>query len=649
MRQRTAVSRRARRTPSVLIAVVLAATASFGVPAAASANPSVPANDAFASATNIAGLPYTQAGVDNRGATLESSEPFSTCGSTGHTVWYQYTPTVGTTLYANVVPATVVGNYVHADIAVYTGSSLALLSQVACTYGSSSGSELAFPVAAGMTYFIQVGDSYTGGIFDFSLRIHVPANDFFAFATTVPSLPFTETGADTRLAGTETSEPTPSCGGADNTSWYKFTATSHTSLAAVVTPRNIVGNQMSPVIAAYSGTALTSLTRVACAYGSTTRLVFPVDPSTTYYIQVSDYDGGLFDFSLQAQVPANDLFAFSTQVGSLPYLEHNVDTTGATIETGEPNSTCGSADHSAWYAYKAEFNGTAMASVIPTTATSANFYPRVAVYTGATMVALSAVGCASGYGTERTSVPFGVTAGTTYFVQVSEYDGGVFDFGLAPGTGPSVTAPTVALRSGVVLPAGSVPVRVSWIGTADGSPIASYTLQRRVAGSWSTVCSTAVAICDTTQAAGASAEFQVIATDAAERSATSPSTYALWPTVYQESAYQIRYKGTWTRLKTARALGGALRYAKKAGASATFTSFGKSVAWVSTRAASRGYAKVYVNGRFAGRVSLKGGTAYRWVAWSAYWGTAASRTIRIVVEGTRGHPQVDVDGFITLQ
>ena len=50
-------------------------------------------NDNRASATAIGSLPYTSS-ISTVGATLESGEPVSTCGSgNAATVWFKYTPT----------------------------------------------------------------------------------------------------------------------------------------------------------------------------------------------------------------------------------------------------------------------------------------------------------------------------------------------------------------------------------------------------------------------------------------------------------------------------------------------------------------------------------------------------------------------------
>ena len=37
------------------------------------------------------------------------------------------------------------------------------------------------------------------------------------------------------------------------------------------------------------------------------------------------------------------------------------------------------------------------------------------------------------------------------------------------------------------------------------------------------------------------------------------------------------------------------------------------------------------------------------IVFRKHWSTRASHTVRVVVEGTAGHPTVDVDGFVILR
>ena len=123
-----------------------------------------PPNDDFAAATSIEALPFTDA-QDTVAAGVEPGEPAPTCaGAAVRSVWYAYrTPAGGS------VTASIGGTY--ASLAVYTGSSLGSLSQVACR-GYGAGGLLTFRAEAGTTYYVQVGfQSYCCGTqLSFSLR-----------------------------------------------------------------------------------------------------------------------------------------------------------------------------------------------------------------------------------------------------------------------------------------------------------------------------------------------------------------------------------------------------------------------------------------------------------------------------------------------
>jgi hypothetical protein len=106
-----------------------------------------PANDDFANATQISSLPFSDT-ADRTGAGLENGEPtFPSCGSISHTIWHAFTPTKDETLYAHGS-----ASGVNSVIAVYTGSSLAGLTEVGCRFERD-----VFRATAGTTYWIQVG------------------------------------------------------------------------------------------------------------------------------------------------------------------------------------------------------------------------------------------------------------------------------------------------------------------------------------------------------------------------------------------------------------------------------------------------------------------------------------------------------------
>jgi hypothetical protein len=73
------------------------------------------------------------------------------------------------------------------------------------------------------------------------------------------------------------------------------------------------------------------------------------------------------------------------------------------------------------------------------------------------------------------------------------------------------------------------------------------------------------------------------------------------------------------------------------------------VGWVAARGPNRGYARVYVDGAYAGTVNLYASAyQYRRVVFARNFGTAGAHTLKIVVVGSGTHPVVDVDAFIRL-
>jgi hypothetical protein len=112
----------------------------------------------------------------------------------------------------------------------------------------------------------------------------------------------------------------------------------------------------------------------------------------------------------------------------------------------------------------------------------------------------------------------------------------------------------------------------------------------------------------------------------------------------------VRYAGRWRTGTGVAYSGGSTRFAKTAGASATYTFTGRSVGLVTTLGPTRGKVKVYVNGRYNATVDLYSPTTrYGVIAWQQTWGSTATRTVRLVVVGTPGRPRVDLDAFAVLR
>lgn len=140
-----------------------------------------PANDNFADAMLISSLPYS-VNQDTLGATFEADEPYPSCGYgySLQTAWFTYTPSTNTSLTARA-------NYYYFPpiLAIYTGTSLGSLTQIAC---GNWYSQLTFQAQGGVTYYFQVSGLYGDqGTIPFSLEVTPPPNVYITYNPSDPS------------------------------------------------------------------------------------------------------------------------------------------------------------------------------------------------------------------------------------------------------------------------------------------------------------------------------------------------------------------------------------------------------------------------------------------------------------------------------
>jgi beta-N-acetylhexosaminidase len=216
---------------------------------------------------------------------------------------------------------------------------------------------------------------------------------------------------------------------------------------------------------------------------------------------------------------------------------------------------------------------------------------------------------------------------------------------------PNVEPPVSTLPAGVTLGSTTAPVRTAWSAT-DGCRIAAYALQRRTGtGGWVTQALPGSLTTSLVQGLhfGIRYRFAATATDGAG----NVSDQAFGPSFrvrrIQERDSAIRYRGGWQLTADQLASGDGLASSTRAGATATFTFTGSSVSWVAVRGPARGSAAVYVDGTFAGKVSLHSTARHdRSVVFARSWSASGAHRIRVVNLGTSGHPRVDVDAFVAL-
>jgi hypothetical protein len=260
-----------------IMLALLAGIVALALPGTAAAAP--PANDDFANAAVVGSLPYSDV-VSTTDSTTEGGEPQS-CIFMNQTVWYSFTPTT-----TSVVVVDNAGTGFSTNVNVYrsSGSGITSLSFVGC---AGNGSSVNFQAEAGATYYFQAGILF-GAVGDLHVNVREllpPANDEFANATPVGSVPYSDS-VDATAASIEANEPVPSCGYGQSAGsvWYAFTASTTGSYSI---PSYYTG--FWPQTAVYTGSSLNNLTSLGCrTFGS--MLTFHADAGQTYYIQL----GGLF-------------------------------------------------------------------------------------------------------------------------------------------------------------------------------------------------------------------------------------------------------------------------------------------------------------------------------------------------------------------
>jgi len=243
-----------------------------------------------------------------------------------------------------------------------------------------------------------------------------PANDNFADAMVVTSLPFYTGQVEISSATTEIGEPMPACAYyPGRTFWLAYTPAVTEYVTAYSTSSETFWVMYT------GGPTFDSLTQLNCqSYGG--RADFQLQAGTTYFFQVGSIWGNSnwADFALDyIPPPANDNFADAMLVTTLPFDQYE-DLTGATTEPGEPMSSCAFANSgwTGWFAFTPSVSGSYTFSGSSGTY---NMWPFMALWTGPSLTDLSEVACAS-YGG---SITKNLEQGMTYYIQLgSMYDGG---------------------------------------------------------------------------------------------------------------------------------------------------------------------------------------------------------------------------------
>jgi subtilisin family serine protease len=257
------------------------ATITWTVPAV---TPGVPEYDAFA---NAAGL---RAGGDTFsanlfGATKEPGEPNHAGNAGGHSLWFRWrAPRAGTmTLETR-------GSTIDTLLAVYTGSSVSSLTQVASNDNvsvSDTTSKVTFPVTAGTTYRFAVDgkNGVTGYVsFTYSAALAAPANDNFASREPISGSSGTVYASNVG-ATSEAGEPDSESFPQPKSIWYRWTA-----------PRSglfsfdVNGSATGRVFDLYTGSSIASLVPAGVKVGGGRggHIYLVATAGVTYVIRLDD-------------------------------------------------------------------------------------------------------------------------------------------------------------------------------------------------------------------------------------------------------------------------------------------------------------------------------------------------------------------------
>ncbi len=263
-----------------------------------------------------------------------------------------------------------------------------------------------------------------------------PANDDFANATVISSLPYGNT-QDTTSATTEANDPVLPCipnwwwtngGQGWHSVWYAYTATADGALHV-----DTAGSDYDTVLGVWTG-PWGALNNVACdddsGAGTLSSLDVAVVAGTTYYIEVAGYfNSSAGTLVLSADLlapPANDDFDHAFVIADTPYT-YSQDTSRATTAGDDPTfQSCGTGSgqahaHSVWYRFTPDTDG-----VLYLDTSGSDYDTVLAVWTGS-RGALTPVACHDDvdWPADPTSiVETSVTAGTTYHVEIVAYGSG---------------------------------------------------------------------------------------------------------------------------------------------------------------------------------------------------------------------------------
>jgi hypothetical protein len=222
---------------------------------------------------------------------------------------------------------------------------------------------------------------------------------------------------------------------------------------------------------------------------------------------------------------------------------------------------------------------------------------------------------------------------------------------------PTANPPVRSLVVGSTLGTPTVPVKLDWSATDQGSGVAQYQVQVSVnGGAYADVALPSATTTSLTRSLEPSKSYshRVRAQDRAGNwSAWAPGA-SFTVDLRQENYQTVSYTGTWVLQALSTASGGYVKYASASGSKAKFSFTGRTIAWVAPKGADKGKAEVWIDGVKAATVDLYASSSQtRKMVFTKSWATSGTHTLEVRATNTKNASssgaRVDVDAFVALR
>ena len=217
-----------------------------------------------------------------------------------------------------------------------------------------------------------------------------------------------------------------------------------------------------------------------------------------------------------------------------------------------------------------------------------------------------------------------------------------------PPSAPASVTYTLAGSGGF-----TIPVRLAWPAATDDKGVTGYRITRSInGGAFTEIVANQPGLTLYMGLSNTSATYRfcVYARDAAGNISSPRCTATFRATSYSESNAALRFSGSWSLSSSTVYIGGKAKVSSTRNASVTMNFTGNRVGWYAKTGPTYGQARVYINGVLVTTVNLYSATDQtRRLVFSRSFSTVATRSIKIVVVGTAGHPKVVVDQLFVLR